>query len=432
MTRVRSFAITLGVVLGLPVTLTAQQPFGGGSAAGYGIAAVVEARGGLAGAWNPALAILGRDQSEWTMLGLNYEGESGMRQLLETGRRLFRSTALREMDTKPLGALTHEAGVLHTSGRAEVLWFAARQGSRTASLTTRGWLDAYVPGSVLDLAEGDLDALVGGVPPATRHILVTELAIAQAIELGHLPALGRLWAGAGVRLRHAHRNAIAFWSDAVPGRQVHWENYADTLPIELRPETYVARFEEFRMGGQQAVTLDIGVLAQPAEPLIVSVALLDLASAARGGELRYRDRLLLPEGNGLLVMGRDADLVHDTTRYVREMDAFMRRIARPMPRLRGGFSAETQYGRLFGAAEGALGGGIDLDSESALSFTLGWAGPAVRTSPRFSWSGRLDGEHVLAGALSLPIGGLTFDIEGRRLMGSGSWGFSALFRSAVR
>lgn len=418
MTR-RIFALVVLFLWTLDTAAFAQQPFSGGSAAGYGLAATNEARGGISGAWNPALAGISSPATGSLSAGFGLLANPETYWTVRFARQVLgRVNPPASIPPRTVGRLSDRDPFAKTAGTGEIVWLAAQQHGYAISLSTRGWFQAYVPAALHMLVRGADSVRLESLPPKTRSAIVTELSFAHGVALGHLPVLGPVWAGAGARIRHVHRAGIGLWSNATPGEDFHWND------LGVPPEGHapgsggpLIRYDDLSITGRQDAFLDLGVIAQPIEPLVLGITLADFAAIQRGGKMQHRERVFLSGDSGIRAFGRDRLRISEAARLGYDIDDLVRETIDPIPRLRAAVSIETVGGRFFAAGQKSSTRRISFDSPVLTSWTAGWAYPAFSWHPRLSASARANGELVLAGAFTLPLAGLHLDIEFQHLDG---------------
>lgn len=393
----------------------AQQPFSGGSAAGYGLGATVEARGGSSGAWNPALAVFANPAAGQIAVGVDYLSSAGARALLQLARRTPTNASGEPFHAARLRRLSKTSVPIRAHAEAELLWISAQQDRRTASLSTRGWFRGHIPAGLIALAHGHVSAEVGDRVPKSRGTLVTELSLAHGFEFGVVPALGPIWAGVGGRVWHTHRSIIGLWRDGVPGQDFRWKDFPAASLQDVETRERVIQFDELLVKGRQGIALDIGILTQPHESWLLGLTITDVVTVERGGEFMYRTRLFLAETPHTLVVGREDDITYDITARSRALKAFMRQGTQPVTRIRGAASVETRFGRWFMGVENALASNRDMGAEPTYSWTAGWAQPSTRWLPRLSVHGRNDGSLLFSGAITTSLPGALLNLELRHL-----------------
>lgn len=205
---------------------SAQRPVESGTTAALGGTAVTEARRADALLFNPALLGIwdGGPDASHSFLALDlarlpsegtFDGSVRLG-LMGGGRRSLQySTPLADGTTYP-GAL------------GGITWGAFQNRDFALSLSTHAAVYADIPPAVRDaLGAGEAASPATG---ESRRSIATVLAVGRALELGRLPGVGPVWAGATAKGWYLHAYARGAFVSDTPGVEVYRETVFRDVP----------------------------------------------------------------------------------------------------------------------------------------------------------------------------------------------------------
>ena len=135
-----------------------------GSAAGYGLGAMTEARGGDAVLWNPALiGVLDGPYGSWSILSPYLEpSQASVARSLYDNRDALRGGTSRMLGESTRNTFRNWAGTSDVSslaGRGAVHWASIHSGDIAVSLSSVLDVDVNLPSKGVLIAAGDPDAM---------------------------------------------------------------------------------------------------------------------------------------------------------------------------------------------------------------------------------------------------------------------------------
>lgn len=387
-------------------TASAQTPPSVGSAAGWGLGGMTEARFGESVLWNPALVAL-PDVSTSSLGFLQFDGIAELRSDTPPGfvspswdvlRRKeseagFVNDLLASEDLPPIFGGRIRGSVVWLSGHMEEFGFLA---------TSTIYGDFSLPVRALHILNGSisgtpmLDDLIVAESYPSDYGAYTTLALARSEYIGRVGILGHLWVGAGIKYSFIHRVAR--------GRVRYGEadEIAQSLPFEIAnaplvdPHAYAFVYDIWEVSGGRALGGDVGILSNPFGQLLVSVSLSNVyqSTSFEPNNIAFSQFWSLGRENGYESMkweSRTQDIVlpEGVEQYLFELVGDMH-----FPRmLRAGVALDVRSFRLVGGYAFPIEGGraIGRDWSSELGGSIAYVG---RFSPRISYERRLDGANV--------------------------------------
>lgn len=393
-----------------PRSLEAQQPSPSGSAAGYGLAAMTEARLSEAALWNPALAgIFDGPMSSFSLLQVGIEpGDWGrLRPFVNIGRRLV---------DDPVGVIDHEMGSLFEALRSDdalarlraggvVQWVGLHSRDVLISLSSQASLDYRIPGVALDIVTSpeattelpDYDPQL--LDQVSTRMLATTLAVAKGTDLGRLPQLGRTWVGLTAKATLVHEHALGGFQFVDAAILV-----SDSEGRPLDPNTRVmeneigVQYSEVALRNARIYAVDVGFVSNPWPPVLVSVAIANLLQVATlsPDPDDFYSRAIGFAGRDSLGLGRaftnreTLDLTAEHRPWFVDGE-YLARATHFTPVIRGGLSVDTRQGRFILGAAIPLEREYSLDRRSLDEYTVAWQSLSSATRPRIAYTRRLDG-----------------------------------------
>lgn len=430
---VASATTVASLVLGLlPTALAGQRPLSIGTAAGYGLAALTEARTSEASLWNPALAaIFDGPMSSFTLLGLTMEPTSigTTRALVEEGFRFSEPTAAPvSADLRDLaGKLSHGEDVRLN---VQALWVGIHSRDLLITLSSQGYGTFSLPERASGIIRGEETARRRPLSApefeqmdehVERHAAASILAVAKGQDLGRVPLLGRTWVGGTLKAGYVHRNSRASYqyrdetvlipSDSLGG--------AAGASVDAEAGAYGLAYDEYVVRSAQVYSLDAGIVFNPRPYALLSLNLANLfqKAAIGSGAIEHRQ---------VVVAGRDSVgrtyAFSRTQRLTREDidagSASRRRLIDGLARSTHfapvatvGASVDTRMGRLMGGLT------VPLETEPALfrpsldRFSVAYQSLDSPLRPRVSYSVRFDGSVAITGGLQKGFCGDRWAVE---------------------
>lgn len=290
-------AASIALVLA-PAGVHAQQPLSLGSAAGFGIGAVTEARLGEAVLWNPALlAIYDGPLRAYSVGNLALGGGPWRpaKSLLDV-RRDANAVEARSFAPGAASQLLGWVGDRDTrraSATAGIEWLSLQAPTLGITLTSSahaaGWIPQRAAAQIAGAPSAIMFAPTAADSTSAAHhssaYAVTTLGIGKATDLGTLPVLGRVWAGmtAKASLVHVASEGRFSFGDAV-GMTTGSAGESMLPRAGIASGQSATRYTELSVVNPLLYGLDAGVVIQPLPSVVLGAS---LANALQYGTFRH-------------------------------------------------------------------------------------------------------------------------------------------------
>lgn len=404
-------AVALGSLLALsPTQLSAQTPPGVGTAGGWGLGAMTEARFGEAVWWNPALlSIFDGPSKSISVLNTSVQGTEP--EPLSDMYYLFRDP----ISDRPFGPdysttfdewTDNQTGPGQFGAKASVQWLGLHTQDLGVSVVSHIYWKQQAPLRAVQILDGNRDALSRPLTDQeienaqnfpSQYSSLTIASIAKGSNLMDFGEFGRGWIGGSVKagIIHSHREGIFRYGDAI---ELATDEEGEVRLGNVQPGWVGTEYSELGVEDVKVFAGDFGAVLHPSPTLLVSATLLNPIQVTTLDKNTLDIRVM--KGVGLSNTGRshgfftqrDLDLnALDRARAARADEVINN--AHLMRGARGGFSLDTRVGRITGGLTVPFeDNGIDHDFHD--QYSIGFM-PFISLSPRVSYSHGVDGSHIL-------------------------------------
>ena len=405
--------LLLGVFLLFPALAEAQRAPSVGSAAGFGMGGMTEARGGEAILWNPALiGVFDGPSASWSVFAFNVEPAD-----FPLAHSLYKNrNALREGSRRLLGEGTRDtfrkwAGnqdVSHLTGTGTIQWFGVQSEDLAVSLTSILDLDVQLPSRALRIAAGDeaarLDVISGGDMDRasrldSRGAMLSVLSVGTGQSVGVLDYLGPTWIGGAFKVAHVHSHVRGDVRFGEASQLARAPNGGLRHPgMHIREGEVGFEYSELDVRSGRIYSFDAGAAFNPWGPVFVSATLANAVqwnSLSADGVIYRRfifagadstsNPMAFVEEERLESFSGDRPWISDAEHLVAATHL--------MPSLRIGASLDTYTGRFYAAGALALSSDIAIDRHASDQLSFGFQ-LFHELEPRLSYTRRFDGSQV--------------------------------------
>lgn len=384
----------------------AQTPLNVGSASGWGIGAMTEARFGESVLWNPALVAL-PDVASSSFGLLQFDGVAELTRdtpagFIGPGWGMLRQKKSDEGFADEWLFDDRAYSMFGGRARGSVVWLSGHLEEFGFSATSTFYGDFALPVRALHILNG---SIAGSATPSDLSVAesfpsdygaYTTLALARSEYLGRFGPLGHTWVGASIKYTFIHRTARGRvrYGDA--------DEIAQSLPFDFAgaelsaPQAHAFVYDIWEVRDGRAVGADVGLVSNPFGQLLVSAALSNVyqSTSFEPNRIALNQFWSLGRENGYEGMrgeGREQDIVlpEGVDDYLPELvkDMHFPRVARigaaldvRKVRLAAGFAVPIEDGDAIGR-----------DDMSELGGSIAYMG---KFSPRASYERRMDGASV--------------------------------------